>query len=310
VQVDEGGARVRVRFVGGTAAEDEWLPRDSARLRCAAASTPSDKGSASMSPTPTLSSATPDGEGVPGWGPQATPLRRPVPSSHWRAASAQPPGAMAEESPMVCPGKPSPRRMSPFPDLNWSLDGVVPDDCAVAEEEEAEEEDDDAIPAPEDGCAALPLFVEVCKAAPGGRALGGTVEVSVLASGPDLSFQWFEGDEAIPGARSRALVLLNDGERGGPLRCLVRNAYGAAWALCPVLLPSSPEDAAAVAHDLQGPGMYRMTCRCGREREAPAAALCAEPCACGALCAGTATRLGPLVPSARAGALAGGLAAC
>jgi hypothetical protein len=107
----------------------------------------------------------------------------------------------------------------------------------------------------------LPTTIDVVKANLGDMAEG-LVELALNCSGNDLSFQWYEGNEAIPGACTSNLLLVNAGGVGGRIRCLVRNRYGATWIKCPVLLPAAPEEARQELDALNAPGFYRLACRC------------------------------------------------
>jgi len=257
-----------VHYVGGTSDEDEWIPKGSPRIRSSQ--------DAAQAPTPT---------------PQSTPLVTPMKD---RDISLPPCGALLEEP--ACLPLP-PHTASPVQQCVLGGLGELDDDVfeeeergaagAVEEEEaevlehehEAEDEDDE-----EEVEQELEAVVEVQERSTDANI----VEVGIVVhGGGPMRFQWFEGREAIPGAHSPVLTLLNSGETGGPIACRLSNAFGTTWAFCPVLLPSSPEDAKAACT-----GFYRLLCRCGAEMEGSSSYLCETACAqCGAVCCGQTARL-------------------
>jgi len=285
IEVAADGARL-VHYVGGTADEDEWIARGSSRIRSANAA-----HDASNAPTPAPSAY---------YTPQVTPLVTPMKD---RDISLPPCGALSlspqdpaltmpaplrtpSVSPVLCPSK-EPAHAKEMEEADLTLDseseaeeprveGMEDLFSSEEEEEEGEEEEEDF---------GVSTVVEVLKRPLTFGERTGVVEVSVAATGPDLSYQWFEGDEAIPGAQGRVLKLLNSGELGGRISCRVSNAYGDAWAVCPVLLPSSPEAAEKTCQEAAG--LFLLKCRCGEEMEGSPTVLCETECGkCGAVCCG------------------------
>jgi len=263
--IDRQGDHVRVHYVGGTADEDEWIPNWSERLRYA----------------------------VPV--PKATPRSTPQISAMREGDSrmSMPPcGAVAEEACCMMPPElnlagnmgeeESEQQSAQSPEIMLVTDSMPELDLA-----REEEEDDSDLCVDEERI--LPTTIDVVKANLG--EMEGLVELALNTSGRDLSFQWYEGNEAIPGACSSNLLLVNSGGVGGRIRCLVRNKYGATWIKCPVLLPAAPEEARQELDALNAPGFYRLACRCGHVREGLAQELCEEPCQCGAVCCGAVEKI-------------------
>jgi len=154
-------------------------------------------------------------------------------------------------------------------------------DLAADVTEDGDGEEEDCL----DEERVLPTTIDVVKANLGDLDEG-LVELALNSYGRDLSFQWYEGNEAIPGANTNRLLLVNSGGVGGRIRCLVRNKYGASWIKCPVLLPAEPEQARQELDALNAPGFYRLACSCGHVREGLAQELCEEACKCGKVCCG------------------------
>jgi len=228
--IDRRGEHVLVHYVGGTADEDEWISKSSERLRYAV-------------PTP-------------------TPLSTPQISS-MREGDSPPYGADAEESCCMLP--PELSLAGDEFDALESLTAESPEIMLVNDDmpeldlmnDDVEEEDDQVC---DDEEHVLPTTIDVVRANLG--EMEGLVELALNTSGRDLSFQWYEGHEAIPGACSSNLLLVNAGGVGGRIRCLVRNMFGASWIKCPVLLPAAPEEARLELDSLNLPGFYRLACRC------------------------------------------------
>ena len=237
--VETQGDHVLVHYVGGTEDEDEWILKKSDRLRYA----------------------------IPMRTPRSTPQISAMKEGDARM-SMPPCGAFAEDACCMMPpelnlagnmGEASdepPAVGSPEILLPEMIIGAMPElDLAAAATEEEEEDDVEA-----DEERVLPTTIDVVKANLGDMEQS-LVELALNSSGRDLSFQWYEGNEAIPGACSPNLLLVNSGGVGGRIRCLVRNRYGATWIKCPVLLPAAPEEARQELDALNAPGFYRLACR-------------------------------------------------
>lgn len=181
--------------------------------------------------------------------------------------SLPPCGAESEEMGCMMPpelhladGHDTRQESTPSPDILFVPDSMPELDLSAPQE--GDEDDDDAGAAEcEDAECVLPTTIDVVKANLGDMEEG-LVELVLNSSGRDLSFQWYEGNEAIPGACSSNLLLVNSGGVGGRIRCLVQNKYGASWIKCPVLLPAAPEEALQELDALNAPGFYRLACRC------------------------------------------------
>jgi hypothetical protein len=227
--IERQGDQVLVHYVGGTEDEDEWIPESSNRLRFAPRKTP-----------------------------RATPQMSAMEEGDARM-SMPPCGAFAEESACLMP-----------PELSLADDAVEPPcvhspEILLVTDNLPELDSMDVLGAEDDKEIideerVLPTTIDVVKANLGDMAEG-LVELVLNSSGRDLSFQWYEGNEAIPGACSSNLLLVNSGGVGGRIRCLVRNKYGASWVKCPVLLPAAPEEALQELDALNAPGFYRLACR-------------------------------------------------
>ena len=259
--------------------EDEWIPHKSDRLRSpcpmpAPRATPQMKA---MRDVDAFASIPPCGALAE----EGSCLMPPELSLHHAADHADDADAHAlgsVRSHQMCMPEHYQDQMPPL-DLNHSLAEGVGDAGEEEDEEEAEDVymDDELV---------IPTQIDIVKANLGGMEEG-LVELVLNSSGRDLSFQWFEGNEAIPGACKPNLLLVNSGGVGGRIRCLVRNKYGASWIKCPVLLPAAPEEALQELDAMNAPGQYRLTCKCGHVREGLAQELCEKECVCGAVCCGS-----------------------
>jgi hypothetical protein len=252
--IDQQGDQVLVHYVGGTDDEDEWIQKSSDRLRFKM--------------------------------PKSTPRCTAMPEPNARM-SMPPCGAFADEASCMMPreldlagnmGEACDEQLPSSPEVMLVGDEMPELDLASHVEEQDEQEDCDEE-------HVLPTTIDVVKANLGDMDEG-LVELALNSSGRDLSFQWYEGNEAIPGANTNSLLLVNSGGVGGRIRCLVRNKYGATWIKCPVLLPAEPEQARQELDALNAPGFYRLACSCGHIREGLAQELCEEACTCGKLCCG------------------------
>ena len=236
--IDRQGDQVLVHYVGGTDDEDEWIPKRSERLRYTA--------------------------------PRSTPRSTPQISAMKDVGvrmSLPPCGAVSEETGCMMP--PELNLADDVVDVTKTLAAAPPSpDILLMQEHMPEldllatqDDDDDGDDECVDAECVLPTTIDVVKANLGDMEQG-LVELVLNSSGRDLSFQWYEGDEAIPGACNNTLLLVNSGGVGGRIRCLVQNKYGASWIKCPVLLPAAPEEALQELDALNAPGFYRLACRC------------------------------------------------
>lgn len=229
--IDHQSDLVLVHYVGGTDEEDEWIHKRSDRLRFKM--------------------------------PKLTPRCTAMPEPNARM-SMPPCGAFADEAACMMPqeldlagnmGEACDEQLPSSPEIMLVGDELPELDLAAHVEEQDEQEnclDEEHV---------LPTTIDVVKANLGDMDEG-LVELALNSSGRDLSFQWYEGNEAIPGANTNSLLLVNSGGVGGRIRCLVRNKYGATWIKCPVLLPAEPEQARQELDALNAPGFYRLACRC------------------------------------------------
>jgi hypothetical protein len=174
-------------------------------------------------------------------------------------------GAFAEEASCMMPpelnlagnlGETSDEPSAASPEIILIGDEMPELDLAADVTEDGDGEEEDCL----DEERVLPTTIDVVKANLGDLDEG-LVELALNSYGRDLSFQWYEGNEAIPGANTNRLLLVNSGGVGGRIRCLVRNKYGASWIKCPVLLPAEPEQARQELDALNAPGFYRLACR-------------------------------------------------
>ena len=236
--IDRQGDQVLVHYVGGTEDEDEWIPKRSERLRYA----------------------------MPKSTPRTTPQISAMKAGDMRM-SLPPCGASAEEGGSTMPpeldladavGRDRQQPSAPSPGIIFVADQMPELDLAAAPGDDDDEEDE-AVAV--DAECVLPTTIDVVKANLGDMEEG-LVELVLNCYGRDLSFQWYEGNEAIPGATTSSLLLVNSGGVGGRIRCLVQNKYGASWIKCPVLLPAAPEEALQELDALNAPGFYRLACRC------------------------------------------------
>ena len=229
--IDQQADQVLVHYVGGTDDEDEWIQKSSDRLRFKM--------------------------------PKSTPRCTAMPEPNARM-SMPPCGAFADEASCMMP-----RELDLAGNMSEACDEQLPSSPEVmlvgdempeldlASHVEEQDEQEDCL----DEEHVLPTTIDVVKANLGDMDEG-LVELALNSSGRDLSFQWYEGIEAIPGANTNSLLLVNSGGVGGRIRCLVRNKYGATWIKCPVLLPAEPEQARQELDALNAPGFYRLACRC------------------------------------------------
>jgi len=228
--IDQRGDHVLVHYVGGTDEEDEWVHKSSERLRFKI--------------------------------PKSTPRCTAMPEGR---QSMPPCGAFAEEASCMMPpelnlagnlGETSDEPSAASPEIILIGDEMPELDLAADVTEDGDGEEEDCL----DEERVLPTTIDVVKANLGDLDEG-LVELALNSYGRDLSFQWYEGNEAIPGANTNRLLLVNSGGVGGRIRCLVRNKYGASWIKCPVLLPAEPEQARQELDALNAPGFYRLACR-------------------------------------------------
>eukprot|EP00293_Proteomonas_sulcata_P010253 CAMPEP_0184287846 /NCGR_PEP_ID=MMETSP1049-20130417/259_1 /TAXON_ID=77928 /ORGANISM="Proteomonas sulcata, Strain CCMP704" /LENGTH=610 /DNA_ID=CAMNT_0026593933 /DNA_START=387 /DNA_END=2219 /DNA_ORIENTATION=- len=250
----DGG--VLVHYVGGTADEDEWIPKHSNRIRLA--------GSTDLeldNPTPCAT-------------PQVTPIKD-------RDVSLPPCGALSEDTvwPQF-PPKISPLLQPVDPDITFPTVTDDDDSTSAASEE------------PEESSAeCLSYDVEITDKEVKKEDVLIILQLSV--DGPDMVYQWFHGDEPIPHAQSSVLEVYEPGEAEGPISCCVQNAFGSSWVHCPFPLPSTKEDAQMTRSALSG--LYQLVCRCGAIMQGSAEELCSKECIkCGAVCCGRVERFVPV----------------